>query len=156
HLQFRISDRGRYGVRISASEIVLYVFRRDARGECIHPQVPGEITHCPNWPGNWPGPPDDHDPPKFHVLGGAVITPGLLLLGHHVLITARGPVISVYLDGVFVAGDQSGSDLSSGRFGVYAYGDPNALPGLVFGNLQAEADLLQPDNFALLYNTLGY
>jgi hypothetical protein len=54
HLQFRISDDGRYGVLLGTQRLVIYRFQRvpylalTPPRDCA-PMQPGAITHCPEW-----------------------------------------------------------------------------------------------------------
>lgn len=48
HLQFRISDLGRYGVRTRRDSIILYRYLRE--NEPSSTTDPGAIAHCPSFP----------------------------------------------------------------------------------------------------------
>jgi hypothetical protein len=54
HLQFRISDEGRYGVLVGRQRFAIYRFQRipylamRPPRDCA-PHQPGAITHCPQW-----------------------------------------------------------------------------------------------------------
>lgn len=156
HLQFRISDYGRYGVRTRRDSITLYRYLRE--DEQCSSTNPGATAHCPSFP--------DSDNPIYRELisctfGGAGCAcpapdPGVL---HQVSVTAQGNFFAVKLDGIQCMAflDQDvGNQLSSGRFGIYVYGRPGSLRGAIFRNVAATYDPTAPSNFALLYSTAGY
>lgn len=143
HLQFRISDEGRYGIGIRSDGVRLYRF--------VLPDRPcsTDVTafnHCPLW-GNGP------DLPDFFPMGTIDITvaPGSTIT---VTITARGPHLTVSV-GPQTIDVQNATDFAVGRFGLYAFSRASTL-GVQFTNIRATTDASARSNFALLYSTAGY
>jgi hypothetical protein len=173
HLQFRISDDGRYGVLLGTQRFVIYRFQRvpylalTPPRDCA-PQQPGAITHCPEWSmaeaarhtqsdaaSNW----TPLDPPIFEQLRSCpwpdrrAVRSGLT---YHLSVTARGPSLRVLLDGFACETTAPSPALTVGRFGLYVYGAETAVKNLTFRSVQATTDPAALVNFALLYSTLGY
>ena len=148
HLQFRISDEGRYGVRLTATGIAFYEFHTGPKTKPCSDQFPGAITHCPNW--QYP------DNPDFRIVQ-EVSLPGLSLDStHRLTVRASGFRSDVLLDGKSVMQNVSSTDLKVGRFGIYAFGAPAALHEVTFSNVHVSTDPVAASNFVLLYNTPGY
>lgn len=167
HLQFRISDEGRYGVRLTTGGVSFYRFLRGDKPCSPDASV---FTHCPLWPQ--PGDPcpgtvcqfaDTCDNPVYCgdpqscQDNGQFSYPVALQTGtsHTLSVRAHGSVFDVFLDDGLLF-SVSDSNLGVGRFGVYVIGDPASLPNVVFTNVEATTDPTQPSNFALLYSTAGY
>ncbi len=156
HLQFRISDEGRYGVRLQTtmieskikSEIELYEFHLPPRVLPCSDRYPNAFTHCPNW--------SEPDLQEFHSLLKVHLPSPLSPSSHRVTVRARGPVFDVLLDGNMVIENVSSTAFAVGRFGIYAFGDPAALPAVTFSNILVTTDPVVASNFALLYSTPGY
>jgi len=155
HLQFRISDEGRYGVRVLAGALTLYRFLRE--DEPCSQTNPGAISHCPSF-----GP---SDLPIYRELMTCTYgrescqcpAPDTTILLHKVQIIAQGNSFTVSLDDVtcFQFLDQTaGNELRVGRFGIYAYGKD--VSAVHFQNFSATSDPTAESNFALLYSTAGY
>ncbi len=169
HLQFRISDEGRYGVRLRPDGVVLYRFLR-ADKQCWSATT-GFANHCPDWPPPQLCNPDQSidacDSPQYSVLG---ISPAALAPGseHLLAVAAQGLGFDVFLDGapvVFtntipasthIVDNTAVGPLSVGRFGLYVFGDPAHLSEVQFRNATATSDPTGRTNFALLYSTAGY
>ena len=155
HLQFRISDEGRYGVRVLAGTLTLYRFLRE--DEPCSQTNPGAINHCPSF-----GP---SDLPIYRELMTCNYgqqpcmcpAPDTTVSMHKVEIIAQGSSFTVSLDDVtcFQFLDQTaGNELRVGRFGIYAYG--TNVTATQFQNISATSDPTAESNFALLYSTAGY
>ena len=155
HLQFRISDEGRYGVRVLQNTLTLYRFLRE--DEPCSPTNPAAVSHCPSF-----GP---SDLPIYSELvtctyGQETCTgpaPDAHISMHKVAIVAQGNSFTVSLDDVtcFQFLDQTaGNALLVGRFGIYAYG--TNVKATQFQNVSATSDPTAVSNFALLYSTPGY
>jgi hypothetical protein len=173
HLQFRISDEGRYGAKIVKASfgddlyhLVFYAFLRDNKSCDDDPSV---IAHCPLWRSpQWQRPADCEpnsteprciepmlDTPTYRELG-----PGTYLTAepdsrHRISIQARGADFHVSIDGQQRLAVHDNA-LGVGRFGVYVWGTANRLRDARFSNLTATTDPTWSSNFALLYNTAGY
>jgi hypothetical protein len=147
HLWFRISDEGRYGVRIQGGLVVLYRFMLEDRA-CAPPDS-NVIAHCPLWD-------PDADDPEEVPLASRTFDPGVGSL--RVSVDAVGPRLSVSFGtvstelGRFEAEDDS---LGVGRFGVYVLSGKEGAE-VVFRDLVATADPTAASNFALLYSTPGH
>jgi len=150
HLQFRISDEGRYGVRLQTtagqSEIELYEFYLPPKGPCVDGN-PSAFTHCPNW-----------KEPDVQVFSSLlkVTRSALASWPHRVTVRARGSVFNVELDGIPVIQNVSSTRFAVGRFGIYTYGNRPVLPDVTFSNIRVSTDPVVASNFALLYSTPGY
>jgi hypothetical protein len=151
HLQFRIADEGRYGVRLRTTGIALYDFHLPPRGQCSA-QQPNAINHCPLWQGP--------DAPAFTILRESTAFPSFPLASpstHHVAVSASGSVFTVSLDGLEVLrGVRSDLPFAVGRFGIYVFGAATAVGNVTFANVRATTDPFTASNFALLYSTPGY
>ena len=156
HLQFRISDQGRYGVRTRLDGITLYRFLR--MDEPCSSTDPTAKFHCPSFP--------DSDNPVYTELktctfgqadcGCPAIDPAKL---HKVAVIARGDTFTVTLDGnscITLEDPAPGNQLRVGRFGIYLFGVPNSLGGAILRSVGATTDPTATSNFALLYSTAGY
>lgn len=149
HLQFRISDEGRYGVRVQAGVVTLYSFVRRDRDCSDDPDV---IAHCPKWG-------EDPDEPVEEDLGSAAFQPMVGAL--RVTVEAVGTRLSVSLDaagttlGTIMANVADEGPLGVGRFGIYVLSDKESSQ-VVFRDLTATTDPTAASNFALLYSTPGY
>lgn len=144
-LQFRISDEGRYGVRVQAGRVSLYRLMLESKACSAEP---GVVAHCPLWGAS-------DDPVEVELAGGD-FDPGIGAL--RVDVAAFGPLLSVSFGagaaelGGFQAEDFS---LAVGRFGIYLRSDRRWAPA-VFSEVAAMADPAADSNFALLYSTPGY
>lgn len=150
HIQFRVSDEGRYGVRLqttgNTSEIELYEFYFPPRQQCFDGD-PSAFTHCPNW--------TDPDVQVFNSLA-KVTRSAFTSSPHRVTVRARGSVFNVEVDGLTVIRNFSSTRFAVGRFGIYAFGDPAVVPTVTFSNIKVTTDPVVASNFALLYSTPGY
>ena len=141
HLQFRISNEGRYGVAIGADGVRVYREARqanpyiDARGLSIA-KMAEEADRFARV---------DLDTRSMR------ITPGV---PHRLKVIASGPSLVFSLDGVDVV-VLNDAAIGVGRFGLYVSGANNTASA-VFSNVTADAMVTAASNFALLYNTLGY
>ena len=155
HLQFRISDQGRYGVRVLQNSLTLYRFLRE--DEACSATNPAAVSHCPSFGAS--------DLPIYRELmtctyGQEACTcpaPDIHVSMHKVAIVAQGSSFTVSLDDVtcFQFLDQTaGNALLVGRFGIYAYG--TNVKATQFQNISASSDPTAVSNFALLYSTAGY
>ena len=157
HLQFRISDRGRYGVRLRPGSLTLYRFLRLDK-PCFRLGAPPAISHCPAW--------GDTDPLIYGELKSCSFgsqdcgCPAINQRKFHRLsITATGLSFTVAVDGVpciAITDSNLGNALLVGRFGIYVLGSKNALSAIKFRNVGATTDPTAASNFALLYSTAGY
>ena len=160
-LQFRISDEGRYGVRLREGTIAFYRFMLKDRECDPHPAV---IAPCVLWPADRS--PHDVDLPVECVLRSASFDKELATL--RVTIVAEGSLFTISfasgskdLDGFEVNVDED-VNIGVGRFGIYAlaphlgmeyYGRRSPIR---FSELAATTDPTAMSNFALLYSTPGY
>jgi len=143
HLQFRISNEGRYGVAIGSGGA--YVYKQVRRRNLI--------IDVPN------ADPDEvirqADLLSFEKLQPL---PQGMTLGidrpHRVQVIASGPSLSVWVDDIALP-VYTDSSLGVGRFGLYATG-ATAASSAIFTRVTADAMVIASSNFALLYNTLGY
>ena len=152
HLQFRISDEGRYGVQVRPDAVVFYRFGR--QDKACDAQNVLTFTHCPDWPE--PSCAINCDDPQWIPLAEQqrAWTPGTR---HHLVVEAQGSVFRIAVDGEqLFDGPVTDDALAVGRFGVYALGAPDSLPKLEFSNLRISTDPTRAANFALLYSTAGY
>jgi hypothetical protein len=146
HLQFRISDEGRYGVRLQGATATFYRFGLEDR-PCS--DEAGVIAHCPLWPT---GGDDPIERP----------------LGHGVFDTAeRARSVNVVAEGSrFVVSFGTSSQaagrfevedgqLGIGRFGIYVLAAQERFD-VRFSQLVATTDPTATSNFTLLYSTPGY
>ena len=146
HLQFRISDEGRYGVRVEAGTIAFYRFMLDPRRCADDPTV---IAHCPSWP-------EHGDDPIEHDLGSAGFDTTIPSL--RVRVVAEGSRFEVVFGtasadlGRFETRD---AELGVGRFGIYVRAPTPSLD-VRFSELAAASEPTAASNFALLYSTPGY
>ena len=154
-LQFRISDEGRYGVRLQAGRISLYRFMLPDR--VCDPHRPDSPGPCPSWP------PKDGDRPvdlpvEFE-LAWRRFDRTLQTIG--VTVVADGSRFVVAFDagplelGRFEATD---ANLGVGRFGIYVLApEKDFRPfGIRFSDLSATTDPTALSNFTLLYSVPGY
>lgn len=143
HLQFRISDEGRYGVGIRHDRLRLYRFMLPERACSADPNV---YTHCPLWTA-----PDD--PPVFTEIGSARLAspPGSAF---SVRIAAHGPRLTVWGGAEPIVTNRE-HDLGVGGFGLYVYSH-NPQLGVTFRNIRVTTNALARSNFALLFSTVGY
>jgi hypothetical protein len=146
HLQFRISDEGRYGIGIKAGQLRLYKFVRAARP--CNTDNSADFAHCPSWPDS------DGDPPVFQQLGTTTpidAGPGKTVT---VRIVAQGSRLTVFGGQVpIVQPDQF--DLPIGRFGLYAISQSGAL-NMTYSDIHATTSTWAKSNFTLLFSTVGY
>jgi hypothetical protein len=145
-LQFHVSDRGRYGVRLQVDSIVLYSMRRENRPCAANRDT---VSHCPDWTAG-------HDEPIWTAVQTAPIalTDGST---HRLLVRTSGSTVRIDLDEVAVFDYEAGDELLAvGRLGVYVWGDTSALSQIVFSNIRVVATPTEASNFALLYSTAGY
>lgn len=156
HLQFRIADQGRYGLKLLPSGAVLYrLMRLPETCDCGNPST---YTHCPNWP---PLPPATScafgcDDAQYVELASAArqLAPGST---HRLTLSAQGSRIDAQLDGQPLLSFTDDAPLRIGRFGIYAFGATDAdVKRLAFRNVTAMVDPTQSSNFAVLYSTVGY
>lgn len=160
HLQFRISDEGRYGIRLGNEGITLYCFRRkDIRCDPTDPTI---ISHCPNWPddcrklplqeGQLPFP----DNPEWVELRHDTrnLSAGIK---YKLKVKVEGSLFYMFLneEPIFEQPFEDHS-FAVGRFGLYVWGDDSALSTAVFSDIKIIADTRLRSNFALLYSTVGY
>jgi len=141
HLQFRISNEGRYGLAIRSTGVYLYkqVRRRNLVIDDPH-VLPDEVIR-------------QADLLSFDKLKEQAMTLPINA-PHRVQVIASGPSLSVSVDGVPLP-VYTDSALGVGRFGLYATGATNASSA-IFTRVTADAMVTASSNFALLYNTLGY
>ena len=145
-LQFRISDRGRLGVRLEPQLLTLYQMRRADRRCGPNSQI---VAHCPDWR-------DDHDEPVWSALANTPLA-AQAPVPYRIVVRANGRTVHVYIAGVAafeVVLDHD--DLAVGRVGVYAWGAAAALSSVRFSSLEITTKPALPSNFALLYSTAGY
>ena len=143
HLQFRISDEGRYGMGIRHDRLRLYRFVLPERACSSDPNV---YTHCPLWTA-----PDD--PPVYTEIGSARLTspPGSAIA---VGVAAHGPRLTVWGGAEPIIADHE-HDLAVGRFGLYVF-SRNPHLGVTFSSIRVTANAFARSNFALLFSTVGY
>lgn len=148
HLQFRISDEGRYGVQVQAGLVTLYSFLLRERS-CS--DRPGVIAHCPLW-GDDPLTDLPVEEPlasgRFESRGGPL----------RVLVEAVGARLAVSFGTVGVELkriEAAEGSLGVGGFGVYVRSGEQSGQ-VVFRDLVATTDPTAASNFALLYSTPGY
>ena len=141
HLQFRISNEGRYGVAIRSNGVYLYkqVRRRNLVVDDPHVLADEVIRQADLL---------SFDKLEERAMALPVNTP------HRVQVTAQGASLSVSVDGVPLPA-HTDSALGVGRFGLYATGATDASSA-IFTRITADAMVIAPSNFALLYDTLGY
>ena len=148
HLQFRISDEGRYGIRLQGGTITFYRFMLEDRPCSNEPEV---IAHCPLWP-----PPGSSDDPIERSLGQGVFE--TTERARHISVVAEGARFivtygtSLQPDRQFEVQDDN---LGIGRFGVYVIANERDL-GAQFDQVIATTDPTAASNFVLLYSTPGY
>ena len=149
HLQCRISDEGRYGVRLQANALTFYRFSAAPR-PCAIPPADGVFAHCPNWMAGEKA----EDALTFQPLASYVCA---LPAGstHTLRIVASGARFEIFLDDVLVVNVRSAGP-RVGRFGLYVFGAVQHIPKVAYRNLQAFVDPSERSNFALLYSTCGY
>jgi hypothetical protein len=156
-LQFRISDEGRYGVRLQHGKIMLYQLLLGRR-RCN--EKPADVAHCLLWP------PSGDDPIETSLRVGnfnpavEAVTVTIVAEGSHVEVrwscsTGTGTLRFDHLE------------LGIGRFGIYARtaGDARGTDeGSLFGpslrvrfsEIAATTEPTAASNFALLYSLPGY
>jgi hypothetical protein len=156
HLQFGISDEGRYGVGVRRAsgpdgvkrcEFRLYRFLLPDRRCSDDPDV---FAHCPLW--------TDGDLPEFQDIGSvsasfdSVADFGSTI---NIRVVAQGPRLTVQGGGQTIDAPNE-TDLGIGQFGLYVFSRSQDLRGVSFTNIQATTDSSARSNFALLYSTAGY
>src|SRR5215203_2019608 len=121
HLQFRISDQGRYGIRLRTDSLTFYCFRRKDR-PCskIKPSI---VAHCPDWKL-----PSDHpeylDKPQFLEIRSDQRLALASGSQHTLEVRANGPFFDVLLDGRPMLGRPVEDDsFAVGRLGIYVWGE---------------------------------
>ncbi len=152
HLQFRISDEGRYGIQLRSDSVAFYRFRREDKA--CDANSSSTIAHCPNWPE--PSCAMNCDDPQWTVIANQTLA---LASGtrHHLVIVAQGSQFRVTLDGAqLFGGAVTDESFAVGRFGVYVWGAAAALPNAEFSHIRISTDPTRAANFALLYSTAGY
>ena len=141
HLEFRLSNEGRYGVAISAGGVDVYKKLRRANPIIDDPTKDAKAVIAMA------------DQLSFESLR---FVPGRVAEGvvHRVVVVASGPTLTVSVDdrAPIVVEDTS---LGVGRFGLYVFG-ADAAATATFARVTVDAMVLEASNFALLYNTLGY
>jgi hypothetical protein len=150
-LQFRMSDEGRYGVRVSGGRISLYRFMLP---DLPCDRDPAVLAPCPLWPHMNLG--FDVDLPTEYELGHATFDASLPTIG--VTVVAAGSHFVVAFDaGPIALGRFEADDphLGVGRFGVYVLASSTAR-SVRFDDLAATTDPAAPGNFTLLYSVAGY
>lgn len=136
HLQFRLSDEGRYGVRLQAGRVELYsVLRRDG------------------WPAN------SADFPSEAIVASRTFDRATSTV--RLTITVEGDGVRIWCgppgDEPQLI-DEKHSDfavIGVGRFAVYAIADTPTF-GVTFTDVAATYDPTAATNFALLFSTPGY
>ena len=151
HLQFRIADEGRYGVKVTTSGIAFYEIKLPPRSSPCSPdpRFGNAFTHCPNWTA-----PDSEQSITLREVSLAIAPSS-----HQIAVHARGSFFSVELDGKVVIGNLSNADFAVGRFGLLVSGPVTLMLGaplIVFSNIMVSTNPLAASNFALLYSTVGY
>jgi hypothetical protein len=156
HLQFRISDEGRYGVGVRPAlgpdgvlgcELRLYRFLLPDRKCSDDPDV---FAHCPLW--------IDDDLPEFQDIDSvwatfdSVAASGSTI---NIRIVAQGSRLTVHAGGKAIPAPNE-TDLGIGQFGLYVFSRFQDRLGVSFRNISATADTSARSNFALLYSTAGY
>jgi hypothetical protein len=149
HLQFRISDEGRYGVRLQAGTIALYRFMLEDRPCSDDPAV---IAHCPLWPGSGDDPierllaPPGYFDPTLRTLRVTVVAEGsrfIVSFGTPSQDFGRREIEDIE------------HGIGIGRFGVYAIAATPSFD-VRFSDVAATTDPTATSNFTLLYSTPGY
>jgi len=150
HLQFRISDEGRYGVRLQAGTIEFYRFMLKDR---LCSDDPAVIAHCPLWPDR----PDSRDDPIEQPLGPpGYFDPALQTLKVTVVVEGSRFVVSFGAPSKDLCRFEiNDTELGIGRFGIYVLAATRSLD-VLFREIAAMTDLTATSNFALLYSTPGY
>jgi hypothetical protein len=151
HLQFRIADEGRYGVKVTTSDLTFYEIKLLPKAlPCSNdPKFSNAFTHCPNWIA----------PDSQQLITLREIPLAIAPSSHQVTVHARGSFFSVELDGKVVIGNVSSADFAVGRFGIFASGPVTLMlgaPVIAFSNIVVSTNPLTASNFALLYSTVGY
>jgi hypothetical protein len=155
-VQFRISDEGRYGLRLRwrpqrdgfVCEVDIYQFLLPEK-KCSNNVA--DVAHCPLWPKAL-------DLPKLTPLASTAFA-GSPSEPIPVKVSCKGSVVTAVVAGHLVETD-SAVELTAGRLGLYVFWPtpaPVAVPEpLLFTNIHATTDGLSASNFALLYSTVGY
>lgn len=147
HLQFRISDEGRYGVRLQHGTIALYRFMLEDR-PCSDDRA--VIAHCPLWPESGDDPieqllaPPGYFDPVFQTLRLTVLAEGATFI-----VSFGSPSQDVRHFQI------SHTELGIGRFGIYVRAATQSF-NVTFDEIAATTDPTATSNFALLYSTPGY
>lgn len=143
HLQFRLSNEGRYGVAIGNNRVRVYKQVRRANPSIDDPRITNDKEMKAI-----------ADNLSLPLPLGYLEMPLPAGASHRVRIEAVGPSFVVTVNDRVVA-VRNDASLGVGRFGLYVLGvKPTARA--VFSRVTADAMVLAPSNFALLYNTLGY
>jgi len=159
-LQFRISDEGRYGVRLQAGTIGLYRLMLQCRPCAADSKI---IAHCPSWPIPDRDHPERDDAPTELSLGPTAdfgaMNPTII-----VTIVAEGSLFVVSFGtpsqnlGKLEIDERdlgNGTGLGIGRFGIYGRSAKRSFH-ITFSNVAATTDPTATSNFTLLYSTPGY
>ena len=149
-LQFRISDEGRYGVRLKAGTVTVYRFMLEYRRCDPSPDV---IAHCRDWPaGQQPV-----DEPVEYPLGWGNFNRENRSM--RVTVDAQGSRFTVSVSSTdsndMVSVTAIDDSLGVGQFGIYALASTPRF-SVRFSDVVATADTAAAANFALLYSTPGY
>jgi len=147
HLQFRISDEGRYGVRLQAGAIALYRFMLEDR-PCSNDAA--VIAHCPLWPFSGDDPIERQlGPPGFFDTGVRTLRVTVVAEGAQFVVSFGTPSQDI---GRLEIEDVH---LGIGRFGIYVRAAKPQFD-VRFSEIAATTDPTATSNFALLYSTPGY
>jgi hypothetical protein len=154
HLQFRISDEGRYGVRLQAGTIAFYRFLLGNRPCAADPSI---ITPCPLWPLPDVNHPELDDDPEELPLGPvSSFDPALRTLKVTVFAEGSQFVVSFGTPSQDLGRlDINDIELGVGRFGIYVRAATPSFE-VTFSDLVATTEPTATSNFALLYSTPGY
>jgi hypothetical protein len=147
HLQFRISDEGRYGVCLQGERITLYRFTLE---DCPCNDNAELIAHCQKWTS------DGADDPIEQPLGHGVFDTGVRTRSVSVVAERSRLIVSF---GTSLQAMQrfeiEDVRLGIGRFGIYVRAAEKYFD-VQFSQVVATTDPTAASNFTLLYSTPGY